>query len=75
MRALVTGGSGFIGANVVLQLQKAGFKVRVYDTVYPVGLEDVEFHHGEANKDRGHEFHARLPIGTPSSRSASRALL
>lgn len=46
MRALVTGGSGFIGANVVQQLQKAGFKVRIYDMVYPVGLEDVEFYHG-----------------------------
>ena len=27
-------------------MQKAGFKVRVYDMVYPVGLDDVEFYHG-----------------------------
>jgi len=46
MRVLVTGGSGFIGANVVQQLQKSGFKVRIYDMAYPSGLSDIEFYHG-----------------------------
>ncbi|MEK7233401.1 MAG: NAD-dependent epimerase/dehydratase family protein [Elusimicrobiota bacterium] len=46
MRVLVTGGSGFIGANVVDQLKKAGFAVRIYDMVYPSGIEGVEFYHG-----------------------------
>ncbi len=46
MRVLITGGSGFIGANVVEELQKTGFTVRVFDMVYPLGLEKVEFYHG-----------------------------
>lgn len=46
MRVLVTGGSGFIGANIVDQLKKAGFAVRIYDMVYPSGIEGVEFYHG-----------------------------
>lgn len=46
MRVLVTGGSGFIGANLVEELQRRGFQVRVFDMVYPSGLKDVEFYHG-----------------------------
>lgn len=46
MRVLVTGGSGFIGANVVQQLQASGYKVRIYDMAYPVDLKDAEFYHG-----------------------------
>lgn len=46
MRVLVTGGSGFIGYNVVQELLKRGFKVRILDMVYPAGLDGVEFYHG-----------------------------
>ena len=35
MRALVTGGSGFIGSHVVDSLLNKGFEVRIFDMVYP----------------------------------------
>jgi len=46
MRVLVTGGSGFIGYNVVEQLLKNGFQVRIFDMVYPTDIKGVEFYHG-----------------------------
>lgn len=46
MRVLLTGGSGFIGYNVVSELLKKGFQVRIYDMVYPELREGVEFYHG-----------------------------
>lgn len=46
MRVLVTGGSGFIGYNVVQQLKKAGYEVRIFDMALPIGMDDVEFYHG-----------------------------
>jgi UDP-glucose 4-epimerase len=41
MRALVTGGSGFIGSHVVDKLVERGLRVRILDTV-PPHREDVE---------------------------------
>ena len=46
MRALVTGGSGFIGSHIVDQLRDRQITVRVYDMVYPTWRDDIEFYHG-----------------------------
>jgi UDP-glucose 4-epimerase len=45
MRALVTGGSGFIGSHVVDKLRERDIKVRIYDMVYPDFRDDIEFYH------------------------------
>jgi len=46
MKALITGGSGFIGSHVVDKLREKEVEVRVFDGIFPTFRKDVEYYQG-----------------------------
>ena len=45
MKALVTGGAGFVGSHVVDKLVAGGIETRIYDLVQPYAQKGVEYYH------------------------------
>lgn len=56
MRALVTGGSGYLGCSMVAELRARGYQVSVFDLVdVPDRPDDVDFHRGDIRDARAVE--------------------
>ncbi len=50
MKILVTGGGGFIGSNLVLNLEKLGYEITVIDSFLSGNIKNLEYFRGETIK-------------------------